>query len=246
MITPAAAFFAWSAYSAASLPVPVPAPAPVPVPVPDVVTLTAVLEENGAPLDRPVVATFSLWNARDARVGEALWRDEERAILVNGGVLSVEIGGGSRPLPQHVFAQETWLDVVIDGVHMEPRIRITSAPRALEARHAAHAETCSMLGNLDEDDIATRAMLDEAVDSLSDDVNVAIDDIVDINDVQWLRLYRRPAACGGGLAMEGTCNTIPCPPGEASGFGYLDCSAECTSDVPRPCAANAVGWMRGL
>lgn len=212
--------------------------------LPDVVTLTAVLEERGAPLDRAVVVTFSLWSAGEG--GEALWADDARVVVVKDGVMKVEIGNGARPLPPHVFAQATWLDVVVDGVHMEPRLRIASAPHAIEA---THAETCSMLGELRPDDVATRAMLDEVVDALGDDMNVAIDAIVAVDDVQWLRIYRRPAACGGGLALEGTCTSVPCAGNESAaeglGLGFLDCTSQCASDVPRTCASTAVGWMRG-
>lgn len=178
----------------------------------DVVTLTAVLEENGAPLDREVTASFALWDAMGG--GATLWTDDPRTVTVVDGVLAVELGS-FRPLPAHVFATSTWLEVIVDGERLEPRVRVTSAPHALEATHALSADTCSSLGGLAAEDVATRDMFD-------------------------LPVFARPAACGGGLAVDATCISLQCRFLEPA---FFDCVGNCDMDLPQTCAASQIGWF---
>ena len=102
--------------------------------MPDVLTLTAVLQEGGVPLDRSVVMALSLWTAREA--GQRAWTDDERNVSVINGVLAVDIGA-QRPLPLDAFTEQRWLEIVIDGQVLSPRVRIDSVPHAIEATHAA-------------------------------------------------------------------------------------------------------------
>jgi hypothetical protein len=178
----------------------------------DVVTLTAVLEENGAPLDRDVSAAFVLWDAEGG--GATVWSDEPRTLTVVDGVLAVELGS-VRPLPAHVFAQPMWLEVIVEGQSLEPRVRITSAPHALEAKHALSADTCSSLDGLAADDVVTRDMIDMPV-------------------------FARPAACGGGIAIEPSCVTVQCAFIERT---YFDCIGSCAFETPQTCTLSQIGWL---
>ncbi len=178
----------------------------------DLVTLTAVLEENGAPLDRDVTASFALWNAEGG--GATVWSDDPRTLTVIDGVLAVELGG-ARPLPPHVFAEPMWLEVNVDGQSLAPRVRITSAPHALEAAHAKSADVCSSLDGLAAADVVT-------------------------NDLLSLPVYARPAACGGGLAAEGFCVTVQCSFNEAA---FFDCAGVCGPLLPQTCALSQIGRL---
>jgi hypothetical protein len=184
----------------------------------DVVTLTAVLEENGAPLDRQVSAAFVLWDAPTVG-GTAVWSDDARPITVVDGVLTVEIGA-ARPLPQRVFAAPTWLEVIVDGEPLEPRVRITSAPHALEAAHAMSADTCASLDGLSADDVVTK-------------------------DALAVPVFARVAACGGGIDVAETCLTTLCR--FTTEPQYLDCAGVCTSsETPAVCTLNPIGWLARL
>lgn len=178
----------------------------------DVVTLTAILEENGAPLDRQVEASFVLWDAEGG--GATVWSDDARTVTVVDGVLAVELGS-LRPLPANVFARPLWLQVIVDGESLEPRVRITSAPHALEASHALSADTCSSLDGLAPQDVVTK-------------------------DVLTVPVFARPAACGGGLALEGTCISAQCRFLE---MAWYDCAGTCNADEPQTCTASQIGWV---
>lgn len=178
----------------------------------DLVTLTAVLEENGAPLDRDVTASFTLWNAEGG--GATVWSDDPRTLTVIDGVLVVELGA-ARPLPLHVFAEPMWLEVIVDGQSLAPRVRITSAPHALEAVHAKSADTCSSLDGLAAEDVVT-------------------------NDVMSLPVFARPVACGGGIAIEGSCVTSQCSFIEPS---FFDCAGVCGPAAPQTCTLSQIGWL---
>ena len=102
--------------------------------MPDAITLTAVLQERGMPLDRAVVMTLSLWSAHEA--GDRTWNDDKRNVLVISGVLAVDVGA-QRPLPLDAFTEQRWLEIVIDGQVLSPRVRIDSLPHAIEATAAA-------------------------------------------------------------------------------------------------------------
>lgn len=179
----------------------------------DIVTLTAVLEENGAPLDRDVSAAFVLWDAEGG--GATVWSDDARTFSVVDGVLAVELGA-ARPLPAHVFAEPMWLEVIVDAQSLAPRVRITSAPHALEAEHAASADRCSSLDGLAADDVVTRETLS-------------------------IPIFARPPACGGGIAVDGTCVTVQCSFTEPA---FFDCAGLCGVVAgPRTCTLEQIGWL---
>lgn len=155
----------------------------VPASMPDVVTLTAVLSEDGVPVDRAVAARLSLWDSSAA--GTVVWSDDERALLVVAGVLVVDIGA-QRPLPPRVFSEQLWLELVIDDQVLAPRVRIGSTPHALEAAHAAQ---CATLEGLPAE---------------------AIDTLAEMAASTRRVLFARPLGCGGGLAVEPLCRTTAC------------------------------------
>ena len=179
---------------------------------PDVVTLTAVLQEEGVPVDRAVTATFSLWNSPVA--GGFVWSDDERAVLVVDGLLTVDIGS-ARPLPPGVFAEPRWLEIVIDDQVLSPRVRVGSAPHALEATHAAQ---CTRLDGLSTDDVAA---------------------LSEVAAAPRITVRTRPIGCGGGLVLDGACETLPC------GNYFQACDGSCGTNFTsaRTCPTLETGWL---
>lgn len=184
----------------------------VPAAMPDVVTLTAVLQEDGLPVDRAVAARFSLWDAPGG--GEVVWKDDERTVLVVDGVLVVDIGT-RRSLPPGAFTEQLWLEIVVDDQVLSPRVRVGSAPHALEATHAAR---CTELEGLPVEHVEA---------------------LVDIASSRRHIVFARPFGCGGGLGLDADCRALPC------GSLFLTCEGQCTSSAPALCPAVATGWILG-
>ena len=90
-------------------------------------------DTSGNALDGSVSITFSLYNV--ATGGSALWF-QTQTVLVNQGVYSVVLGGGSTPKPVALpFDEQYWLGVKVDTDNeMIPRQALTSVPYALNAR----------------------------------------------------------------------------------------------------------------
>lgn len=208
----------------------------LPARMPDVVTLTAVLEQDGAPVDRAVSVELSLW---DGPVdGDAVWVDDPRGVLVMDGVLVAELGA-NRPLPARVFAEPRWLEIVVDGQTLDPRVRVSSAPHALEAARAAEADWADEAGECASAAAATTA---ETLNGMSADDFVTH---AELDDYGRRAVFLRAPGCGGGLDVGAACMTTPCVDGAGKPGDprFNDCAGICRLATSVACPLPAVGWM---
>jgi hypothetical protein len=185
--------------------------------VPDVVTVTAFLEEGGAPVDRAVYARFILWDAADG--GHALWSEDVAALHVDHGVVDVTLGAqATNPLPLDAFVGPRWLEIVVDTVALAPRLRMASAPSALFAERAA---TCESLDGLAVDDVATRASL-----TSSGDAHVSWARVVDVPPA--MADLAREACCRASIAATSRARKCRC----SSARGTATSRVRCDSHPP--------------
>ncbi|NNF16504.1 MAG: hypothetical protein HKN70_07130, partial [Gammaproteobacteria bacterium] len=103
--------------------------------VPDSLSYQAYLtDETGAAINATTSITFSIYNV-DAG-GSPLWT-ETLPVVVNQGLLSVELGNASNPFPQDLFDTPLWVGInVADDGEMTPRRRLTTAGFAFTADNA--------------------------------------------------------------------------------------------------------------
>ncbi len=193
--------------------------------VPHVVTLNAVLEEDGAAVDRTVDAAFVLWDHE--RGGTAVWSEAD-TVAVRSGVLVADLGL-RRALPAEVFTRALWLEISIDGQALSPRSRIASVPYAYAAEHADEADTLDGLGV---DDLATRAALREPGGA-----KVSYQNLVDVP--AGVPLYQELAACDTTrrLTLSAVCVPRPCT------TGARDCAGACGDSGPGECENELVGTL---
>ena len=213
--------------------------------VPNVVTLSATLEEQGVPVSRTVAAGFVLWDAPVA--GSPVWSEDAGAIDVQAGVLVVELGArADRPLPPAVFAQPLWLEIVVDGETLAPRVRLAAVPYALAAAHADDASTVDGLAAADlvkkadlETPGAARVSWQNIVDAPA--AGAPAPD-VPTPDGSMVAIYLHSQWCVGPGAIDvvSTCFTRHC-----NGSQFFDCTGVCTT-VPTTvgCPSTLLGWLR--
>ncbi len=102
--------------------------------VPTVVTYSATLERDGAPVDGTVSATFVLFD--DDTAGTEVWSETASSIAVTSGELVHELGS-IEVLDDSVLAEaELFLEVTVNGDALVPRAAIRSVPFALRAGDA--------------------------------------------------------------------------------------------------------------
>jgi hypothetical protein len=153
-------------------------------------------DELGNPLsEQEVTLLFEIYDAPE--LGDLKWSETHVTMTNTIGVVSVVLGSlGSIHSPD--FVQPLWLQISVDGVALEPRRELVSAPYAL---YAANSDA---LGGLESGDYATD--LDLSVPGSLNDPS---------NPVDWTKLKSVPEDIadgddvGTGLSGEGGFGRIP-------------------------------------
>ena len=124
--------------------------------VPTTMTYAGLLEQSGSSADGTVDVTFRLFDASVA--GTQLYTEDVTGLVVLAGDLVAELGNNA--LDDTILDRpELWLEVVVDGEVLLPRVRLNSVPYALRAEAAARAEDALTLGGLLPTDVVTHAQL---------------------------------------------------------------------------------------
>jgi hypothetical protein len=209
--------------------------------VPPVVAISALLEEDGVPLDRPISARFAFW---DAPIGGALvWSETHAPLLVSAGVLFVELGARvENPLTAGHFAGARFLEIVIEGVPLSPRARLASAPFALVA---ATAQVCGSLDGLSAEDVASLAALAAPEGAAGGPLvswrNVAVPERVRVlADSEELPVFQQHEACEASRSLT----TLPhCPTSGCADGTRRRCDGSCGGSAVL-CENALVGFLR--
>jgi hypothetical protein len=116
--------------------------------VPETMQITARIQDGGAPATGAHGFAFRLYT--QATGGEPVWKEDDVTLAVQDGLLSRELGTVT-PLPPVLTGVKLYLELVVDGITLSPRMLVTSAPYAIRAGTAAKAER---LGELAPGDVA--------------------------------------------------------------------------------------------
>jgi len=114
-----------------------------------------IFDAAGEPADGVLTITFGLYAAAEG--GTALWSEVED-VAVSEGLFTTVLGDDPLwPFPPDLFegAGELWLEFRVEAEPPLPRQRLVSVPFAMEADHAAAAETA---GHADAADVADSAL----------------------------------------------------------------------------------------
>jgi hypothetical protein len=129
----------------------------------------------GQPITDDLTLTFRLYDVPSG--GSALWTEVQNGVAVDGGNLSVELGGVT-PLPSGIWGRQLYLGVQIAGdSEMQPRPPLTAAPYALRAASTMKRTlTVSAEGTATDNGAALLAVVASITDaSLDSPVVVALD-----------------------------------------------------------------------
>lgn len=128
---------------------------------PETVVWSARVENDAGPLDGTVSLTLTLFDA--ATGGSAVHEETVTSAVVVDGELVHELGASAaNPIDDAVLDRpELFLQVVLNGETLSPRLPIRAVPYALRA------EQCSTLEGLSADDVATDAEMAAALQSIS-------------------------------------------------------------------------------
>lgn len=117
--------------------------------VPETLHITARIVESGAAATGAHGFAFRLYTT--ATGGEPVWKEDDVTLAVQDGLLHRELGTLTPLRPDVVNGGKLYLEMVIDGVTLQPRLAITSVAYAMRANVAARAER---LGDLAPGDVA--------------------------------------------------------------------------------------------
>jgi hypothetical protein len=121
--------------------------------VPGTMSFTArIATPAGTPVDGPVTATFRVFDA--ATAGTQVWT-EDQSLTASNGLLFAELG--------HVLAFDStvfdgsprFLEMVINGETLTPRLSLLSVPYAIAAAQADHSASTDAIGALTASDLVT-------------------------------------------------------------------------------------------
>lgn len=107
--------------------------------VPHVISYQGMLaDSSGRPLTASKNISATIYDTAEG--GVAKWIELHPNTPISNGVFSLLLGA-TTPIPDDLFAQpQRWLEVVVDGVTLTPRQKLTSVPYALRAESAANAD----------------------------------------------------------------------------------------------------------
>ena len=98
-------------------------------------------DSSGIPIDDSVSIVFAIYDIDIG--GTALW-SETQSVIIDKGVFSVELGGGSNPFPLGLFESPLWMGIKVDtDAEMTPRRPISSVGFSFKASDADRLEGIS-------------------------------------------------------------------------------------------------------
>jgi hypothetical protein len=102
--------------------------------VPSTMTFTARVTDGEDALDGEHVFVFRIW---DAETGGALrWSESHGGVDVEDGLVAVALGASSPLGPAVLDGAPLWIEIVLDGETMAPRLPLRSVPYATRTRDA--------------------------------------------------------------------------------------------------------------
>ena len=168
--------------------------------VPRTITFTARITDGSAALDGPHDLTFRLFDAHTA--GSQRWSENHTNLEVDDGLVTTALGSQA-PLTPDVFdGTPLWVEVVLDGDIMTPRLPLRSVP------YAVHTGDADLLGGLAATAFAAAshshdpAYVNASGDSMSGGLNINADLLLGNKSAlrgsdTWLRLNQDAAFTSG-------------------------------------------------
>ena len=118
--------------------------------VPGTIAFTGRLSTSSGPVNGTVNATFTLYNA--ATAGSSVWTENRAGLTANAGLLYVDLGAATT-LDEMVFdGTPLFLEIIINGETLSPRLPMRSVAFAFRAAAADSADT---LGSIAPGDVVT-------------------------------------------------------------------------------------------
>ncbi len=115
--------------------------------VPTALGFTARIADAGQPASGNHSFTFTFWNdpAATADANKLGWTETQTNVPVNGGVVSVTLGGptGTAIDPNIFSGGAAYLEIQYDGTTLSPRIQVLAVPYALRSAYAETAGTAN-------------------------------------------------------------------------------------------------------
>lgn len=179
--------------------------------VPGTLSFTArIANPAGAPIDGPVSATFRVFDAVTG--GNQVWT-EDQSLTASAGLMFAELGH-VLPFDNTVFdGSARFLELVINGETLTPRLSLLSVPYALDAAQADHSASTDAIGALHESDLVTTVTAGTGLTGGGHGGAVSL--AVDSNAVQ----SRVTGTCAAGSAIQtiGANGTVTCQTTAAGG-----------------------------
>lgn len=208
--------------------------APAAADVPRTLSFTARITDGDAALAGNHAFTFRLWDAETG--GTQRWSETHASVPVSEGLVAVGLGGSS-PLSAAVLdGDPLWVEIVLDGETMSPRLPLRSVP------YATRSSDADFLGGQPSTAFATAAHHHDAAyvdadgDTMTGPLNLGGDLVMSSKSAlrgtdSWLRLNQDGAFTSGthsprNLNVSGlTVGALFFDPGagalDVEGFSYL-------------------------
>lgn len=176
--------------------------------------------------DMPISMTFRLYD--QAEGGVPLWTETHNTVLVEQGVFHIILGLFDEMSPEMLFGNR-WLGIEVNQQNeMFPRQQLYSAPFALRAALADHAETAtdtiSLGGFLAEDFVQTSQMEDYLT---AEDLLETLQSLGYEPDMAWSELLDMPTDIADG--DDDILSTLLCAAGEMAKWDGL--AWACADDI---------------
>jgi hypothetical protein len=179
--------------------------APVSADVPRTLSFTARITDGETALAGNHAFTFRLWDAETG--GTQRWSETHASVPVTDGLVAVGLGGSS-PLSAAVLdGDPLWVEIVLDGETMSPRLPLRSVP------YATRSSDADFLGGQPSTSFATTAHNHDAAyvngagDTMTGPLNLTGDLVMSSKSAlrgtdSWLRL-NQDGAFTSGTYVEG-------------------------------------------
>jgi hypothetical protein len=179
--------------------------APAAADVPRTLSFTARITDGETALDGNHAFTFRLWDAETG--GAQRWSETHASVPVTDGLVAVGLGGSS-PLGAAVLdGDPLWVEIVLDGETMAPRLPLRSVP------YATRSSDADLLGGQPSTSFATAAHHHDAAyvdadgDTMTGPLNLGGDLVLSSKSAlrgtdSWLRL-NQDGGFTSGTYVEG-------------------------------------------